>query len=181
MSRDTPDSATPGDAPRAGLLEAVRAWSRGAPLSERVHVLFGLLVPMALTFGSAWRVRAFTVDDAYISFRYADNLAAGRGLVYNAGERVEGYSNLLWTLVLAALEVVGADMVVGSKVLGAVLATASLVPVYLLARRLRPFDGVPCLATWMLASSFGFTGYAVFGLETSLFLALTLTATLLYF
>ena len=31
-----------------------------------------------------WRVRAFTVDDAYISFRYARNLANGLGLVFNA-------------------------------------------------------------------------------------------------
>src|SRR3989442_15928728 len=41
---------------------------------------------------------AWATDDAYISFRYARNLVRGLGLVYNAGERVEGYSNFLWTL-----------------------------------------------------------------------------------
>ena len=41
-------------------------------------------------------------DDAFISNRYAENLANGLGLVYNAGERVEGYTNLSWTLMLAA-------------------------------------------------------------------------------
>ncbi len=41
------------------------------------------------------------IDDAYISFRYSYNLAWGLGLVFNAGERVEGYSNLLWTLIMA--------------------------------------------------------------------------------
>lgn len=40
-------------------------------------------------------------DDAMISMRYAWNLAHGHGLVWNIGERVEGYSNLLWTLVMA--------------------------------------------------------------------------------
>lgn len=40
-------------------------------------------------------------DDAMISMRYADNLAHGRGLVWNAGERVEGYTNLLMTLLMA--------------------------------------------------------------------------------
>jgi hypothetical protein len=45
---------------------------------------------------------AWTSDDAYISFRYAGNLIAGNGLVFNAGERVEGYSNFLWTLWCAA-------------------------------------------------------------------------------
>jgi len=42
-------------------------------------------------------------DDAYISFRYAWNLAQGNGLVFNPGERVEGFSNPLWTLLLAGL------------------------------------------------------------------------------
>jgi arabinofuranosyltransferase len=44
---------------------------------------------------------AWLSDDGFISFRYAQNLAEGRGLVYNAGEYVEGYTNLLWTLALA--------------------------------------------------------------------------------
>ncbi len=37
-----------------------------------------------------------------ISMRYAENLAHGHGLVYNAGaHRVEGYTNFLWTLYMA--------------------------------------------------------------------------------
>lgn len=40
-------------------------------------------------------------DDAYISYHYAENLAAGKGLVFNPGERVEGYSNLLYVLLMA--------------------------------------------------------------------------------
>ncbi|MBW7906383.1 MAG: hypothetical protein LC135_04115 [Phycisphaerae bacterium] len=44
----------------------------------------------------------FLTDDAYISFRYARNLAAGHGLVFNpGGERVEGYTNFLWVILLA--------------------------------------------------------------------------------
>src|SRR5262245_5079445 len=45
----------------------------------------------------------FLTDDAFISFRYARNFSAGAGLVFNPGfERVEGYSNFLWVLILAA-------------------------------------------------------------------------------
>jgi len=40
----------------------------------------------------------WTADDAFISFRYARNLVDGLGLVFNAGERVEGFTNLSWTL-----------------------------------------------------------------------------------
>jgi len=39
-------------------------------------------------------------DDAMISMRYAWNLTHGHGLVFNPGERVEGYSNLLLVLVM---------------------------------------------------------------------------------
>ncbi|TGM74690.1 hypothetical protein [Leptospira bouyouniensis] len=40
-------------------------------------------------------------DDAYISFLYARNLWEGNGLVFNVGERVEGYTNFLWTIFLS--------------------------------------------------------------------------------
>ncbi|HLF77955.1 MAG TPA: hypothetical protein VJB57_10745 [Dehalococcoidia bacterium] len=47
-------------------------------------------------------------DDAMISMRYARNLAGGHGLVWNPGETpVEGYTNPLWTLWMAALHLVG--------------------------------------------------------------------------
>jgi hypothetical protein len=44
-------------------------------------------------------------DDAMISMRYARNLADGNGLVWNPGQYVEGYSNFLWTLWMAAIHV----------------------------------------------------------------------------
>ena len=48
-------------------------------------------------------VRYFTLfDDAMISMRYAKNLVNGYGLVWNpGGDRVEGYTNLLWTIYMA--------------------------------------------------------------------------------
>ncbi len=48
---------------------------------------------------AAW----FLCDDAFISFRYVRNLLDGHGLVFNPGEHVEGYSNFLWVLELAAI------------------------------------------------------------------------------
>jgi hypothetical protein len=48
-------------------------------------------------------------DDAFISFRYARNLAEGHGLVFNVGERVEGYTNFLWTVLFAPLIKLGID------------------------------------------------------------------------
>jgi hypothetical protein len=48
-------------------------------------------------------------DDAYVSFRYAKHLVEGHGLVYNIGERVEGYTNFLWTLLAAIPLAAGFD------------------------------------------------------------------------
>ncbi len=46
---------------------------------------------------------ANTVDDAYITFRYARNIATGVGFVYNAGERVLGTTTPAYALLLAVL------------------------------------------------------------------------------
>src|SRR3989304_6224593 len=40
-------------------------------------------------------------DDAMISMRYAWNFSHGHGLVWNAGEYVQGYTNLLMTLIMS--------------------------------------------------------------------------------
>jgi hypothetical protein len=69
---------------------------------QRSWVRSGLVVG-GLLVGGLLAVRdASLVDDAFISFRYARNLLSGHGLVFNPGERVEGYTNFLWTLLLAA-------------------------------------------------------------------------------
>jgi hypothetical protein len=143
--------------------------------------VLGLVLPMLLTLGSAFRVRTFTIDDAFISFRYAENLAHGHGLVYNLGERVEGYTNFLWTLLLGLFAALGMRPEPVAKVLGLACACAALVPIYLLSQRLRPLRWAPCIATWLCASSFMFSGYAVFGLETPLFVLLVLTGTEMFF
>ena len=53
----------------------------------------------------------FVCDDAYISFRYARHLLEGQGLRFNLGESppVEGYTNLLWVLWIAAAKLLGVD------------------------------------------------------------------------
>ena len=57
----------------------------------------------------AWRYSLGPVDDAFISLRYATNWAAGEGLCFNPGERVEGYTNFLLVLIEAAAIRCGVD------------------------------------------------------------------------
>lgn len=72
---------------------------------RRGQELLLLLLAIGLYSGLAWRFW-WVNDDAFISFRYARNLAFGHGLRYNVGEAlpVEGYSNYLWVLVGALFE-----------------------------------------------------------------------------
>ncbi len=49
-------------------------------------------------------------DDAMISMRYAQNLVAGAGLVFNRGERVEGFTNPLWCLMMAGAHLAVRDL-----------------------------------------------------------------------
>jgi len=113
---------------------------------------------------------AWLCDDAFISIRYAENLANGLGLVYNAGEYVEGYTNLLWTLMLAGAARSGAAIVDTAQYLGVVWYAALVVT---LAHRSWQRAGsgrafVP-LAAAIVAVSDDFQVWASGGLETSLF------------
>ena len=62
-----------------------------------------LFVPWLALLGWFSNVAWFLSDDAFISFRYTRNLLEGHGLVFNPGEYVEGYTNFLWILELAAI------------------------------------------------------------------------------
>jgi len=77
-------------------------------------------------------------DDAMVSMTYARNLAAGHGLVWNAGgPAVEGYTNFLWTLWMALLHLVGiAESKISLAVMlsGVAVLVASLVVLWKIAR-----------------------------------------------
>ncbi|MFT3772235.1 MAG: hypothetical protein QM820_43085 [Minicystis sp.] len=143
-------------------------------------MLFGLVLPAMVLAVNMWRVHPFTVDDSYISFRYARNLARGWGLVYNEGERIEGYTNFLWTVLLALGIKLGFDPNNVAKVLGGTAAFGSLGLTYAISNRLAPYRTLPCIATWLLASTIVFSGYAVFGLETGAFVFFVLAGTYLF-
>ncbi len=73
-------------------------------LALRLIMLIWCLYAMFFIYQSSFVIngnRYFVLfDDAMISMTYARNLANGYGLVWNSGERVEGYTNLLWTLFM---------------------------------------------------------------------------------
>ncbi len=141
------------------------------------------LAILAIAAFSVWSRHRVQFDDAYISYRYAVNLATGHGLVFNPGERVEGYSNFLWVLLLAGIRLVGIAPHVAAPWLGVACFLATLVLCWATVwwpnerRRSEVVRGVMAtLVVGVLVSAHGFAATAGSGLETHFF-ALLVVAT----
>ena len=115
-----------------------------------------------------------TADDAFISFRYVDNWVRGHGLVFNPGERVMGYSNFLWVVLLYPFALVGVPVETAGRILGTMLAWATLIRIYVFTREEFASRLVAITAIVILASSGSFALWMYGGLECHL-LALLIT------
>jgi len=149
----------------------------------RQYALAALAGGTAILYIHGWLYFHYTSDDAYISYRYARNLADGAGLVWNPGQHVEGYSNFSWVLTLAGLHKLGADIVLSGRWLGFALAAASGVLTYVLATRM--LDGgasraAGLVAALLLAASGTWAAWAPAGMEIPLFATLVLGAVILH-
>jgi arabinofuranosyltransferase len=125
---------------------------------------------------SHWR---FLCDDAYISFRYAENLAAHGEAAYNVAplERIEGYSNPLWVVILAIAAWAGLGVPEAATTLCALAGAVVVVVGVLLMRRLEP----QAPWAWALPSAWlivlpEFVVWGSGGLETMFVVALGLSA-----
>ena len=118
-----------------------------------------------------------TVDDAFISFRYARNLIEGHGLVFNPGERVEGYTNFLWLMLVVPALALGVDPVVMTTALGTLASVGLLAVVVRMSPRPDANPEVVWLAPLLTAVSPPLLVWASGGLEAPLF-ALLITAAL---
>ncbi|MEM1447456.1 MAG: hypothetical protein AAF957_25665 [Planctomycetota bacterium] len=112
----------------------------------------------------------FLLEDSYITLRYADNLANGRGMVFQSGEPYLGTSSPLWTLVLAlAIALGGSPEIVLDVLYCASLGALAYAGGRLLQRLATPRVGL----LFPLAVCLGFGRlHAYWGMETPLFLAL---------
>jgi len=130
--------------------------------------LWGLVV-LAVLFAHAMSYLPFLADDAFISLRYSERLIDGQGLTWNDGERVEGYSNLLWVLLCAALGWLGLDLITAVRALG--LGSAAFAT-WVLLHRYRRSPPISIAAGMALALSGPLAAWSVGGLESPLVAAL---------
>ncbi len=111
------------------------------------------------------------VDDAYISYRYASNLARNGELVFNVGERVEGITNLLWTLLLTPAVQAGLAIEVVAVVVSIALVALVCLRLVALAPHLGAGFGADGVGAALLILSPSFITTATNGLESALFAA----------
>ena len=95
------------------------------------------IISASLLFvGLAWMISrevhfsGWVDDDAFISFRYARNWAQGNGLVFNPGERVEGYTNFLWTAFLTIASTLDLDLPSTARVLGGAFSILTVLALF---------------------------------------------------
>jgi len=119
-------------------------------------------------------LRTFVADDAWISVRYAENLARGDGFVWNpGGGRVEGFSNPALVAVEALASWLGWSALGAARVLGVVSGVGCVVAVYAAGRRVVG-ERAALAASVLTGLSAPFALWGVGGLET-LPVALALT------
>lgn len=143
-----------------------------------------LIVVLILASSCIWVLLfPFTLDDAYITFHYARNLARGLPLgTWNPGEPpVEGFSSMLWTLIMGLGMWLHLSPFYLSKTLGYLSAIGMPIACYVVYRDSRNARPMPLIepqalacAAILLASSVPIFYYAATGMEADLFSFLVL-------
>ena len=140
--------------------------------NRNVGILFLSAVIARLAFNY---LTGFTADDAFITFRYAENLAAGNGFVYNLGEKVLGTTTPFFTLLLAFLAALRIPVPTAALFISLVSSGLTASVLYRFAQSLRfgRFAVLPALAYILWPRSIPSDAC---GMETALFTLLIVSA-----
>jgi arabinofuranosyltransferase len=133
--------------------------------------LFAVVV--AAVVAHARHLHSFYIDQAFFALRYADRFARGNGLTWTDGERIEGYSSLVWVLATAGVSSLGLDALRATWWLGigsTVAAAAALLWRY---RAARPIEWIPgAFAALAIACSGPFAAWSISAVEATMVAAL---------
>ena len=120
----------------------------------------------------------FTIDDTFITFRYANNLAKGFGPTFNPGWMpVEGYTTFLWMLIMSIPHLIGLDALIFSKLLGIALGELAIIFAMLISAEIcdvtSPYQKLMAgaVTSLFIAAYYPMAIHSVSGMETILFTA----------
>jgi hypothetical protein len=150
------------------LLAGIWRWV----IDHRVVVL-AILATLAGTLIAVRDRRYVLYDDAAITMRYAWRIAAGDGWTYNDGDRTNGASAPLYTMILALCRLVGLDLVQSAKVIGIACYGLCIGLVSLIASRIAGLLAGIVAVTFLIVSV-GFRTQSLSGMESILAVVLGL-------
>ncbi len=103
---------------------------------KRKFFIYIVIFFVAYCFFLSWSFLFQNVDDAYISYRYGKNMMDGKGLIYNQGEYVEGYTNFLWTVITSPFtKIRSVDVSIFSAGLGLIISIINIIMMALISRQ----------------------------------------------
>ena len=147
-----------------------------ATVPQRALHLAAILVALA---GLAYLVHAlaynFLCDDAFIGLRYSRNLIEGHGLVFNVGERVEGYTCFLWIVLIAGFGAIGVDLVAASQWVGLAFGIGAVILSYrlvLVSTNRPPHPLVAAVVPLVFAANGTYACWGLSGIETTMYVCL---------
>jgi len=160
-----------------------------------VYVLLAIIIAL---FISNILDAKFIQDDAYTAFRYVKNFLDGKGLVFNEGERVEGYTSFLWILILSGSELLNhnlnlnLDLESAAQLLSIIFSITLLILTYALSKMINResennsslgrfiHELQNLLPVFLLAFSTPLVYWGVSAMETTLFGSLILLSIIFY-
>ena len=163
--------------PDEPMVEPIRLAIVDLYKTHRYHFAV-LALTLVIIVGIRFNLGPLTMDDAFITFRYALNAANGDGLVYNPGENVLGTTTPLYATLLALFQTVGGDIMWTSVALNAMFDAVSVCMIYALAIIVTGSMTLSIAAALSLAASWLVLWVSVGGMESSFFVMLSLVTLL---
>jgi hypothetical protein len=122
-------------------------------------------------------------DDIFIALRYVQNFVAGNGLVYNIGERVEGFTDFLWLMLISLFSKLHFNPLTTTQTLGILSSVGTLIICSLIGYKISTKQNVFILPfiTVALALNYDYNVWATSGLETSFYGFLLCASFYVYF
>jgi arabinofuranosyltransferase len=141
----------------------------------------------AIFSNNIWHIQ----DDTFISLRYVRNLISGNGLVFNPNEKVEGYTNFLWVIILSGASFLQFDPIEASQYLSFISGIIVIIFLYMtsliMLKKSEPSATNKLvkffcfLPVFLIVFSGSFVYWAVSGMESTLFMALIIGGIYFYF
>lgn len=129
-------------------------------MSDRTILTIALISYALVTLQNAW-----LCDDAFITYRTADNLINGYGLTWNPSERVQAFTNPLWLFTIAGCYFFSGEIYYTAILLSAAI---SVLAVFLVLSRIARDRRTILLGALLFAFSKAFVDYSTSGLENPL-------------